>query len=161
MGTFKITRKTQTRSFSALGNTAQDRPVFIDAICDLVGFQNAIKRCHWSSPEMSNHTYLDTLWDETQEFTDTLVESTMGLFGQLIQIDEIKPTWIEVENSQDLINKFNEKMIAFHEEIPDDVYFSGVISLLEDFLQYLNQARYMLSITKDNEDPGIPNSGGM
>lgn len=159
MGKFRISRK--TKSFSSLGNTIEDRGIFISALCDLVGYQNATKRCHWSSPEMSNHEFLDKLWDDIQEFTDTLAESTMGLFGMLLQIDEIKPTWIEIENSQDLINKLNERMIAFHEEIPDDVYFSGVISLLEDWIQKLQQSRYMLSITKDNEEPGTPNSGGM
>ena len=159
MGKFTLARR--TKSFSALGDTEEVRPVFVKAINDLVGFQNGIKRCHWSAGNHALHIQLDTVWDKTADYIDQLVEVSMGLFGRLYGINEILPTWITFENTQDMINKFCEKMVDFHEAIPDNVYFSGIISDLEDFISFLQQQRYMLSIAEDNMAPNVPNSGEM
>lgn len=151
MGTFKLSRK--TKSFSA-----DDKPIFVSALCDLVGYEVKCKNLHLASPSKNIHLYLDELWEKLLDFIDDLAEVYSGINGYLGPND-IKPTNYDYVNAEEFIDSLCQRLDEFHSQVPDGAKWSGLKSNLEDFIAEAYRYRYLFAMSDENGEFGVPQSG--
>lgn len=139
----------RTRSFS--DNTVD----FKEIIGDLVGMQVKCKALHWSSPSKNIHQYLDELYEKLGDYIDELAETVMGIEGMFGPCDIQCPNY-DHQNALEFIESLQDKVEHVIEGISEDVQWSGVKSITEDFLQMVNQYKYLFSMTNESGEFGKP-----
>lgn len=115
----------------------------------LEAFKTNLKSLHFSSPSLSIHkSVTDEFDDELLEFDDNLLENFQGVVNDFIYPDELKATE-DYETAYDfesyLVN-LRGFVISIKRKYNDELLYSGVVNILDDFCQVINRYLYLIRV---------------
>lgn len=123
---------------------------FMYLINRLESYKISCKRLHWNATNRSIHKYLDEFHSILSTFQDQLMESYMGINGQ-VPFD----FFYNVDLNQDVktdpyifIEDVIQSVIAIYNEIDTDIKYVGIKSELETFILKIQQYIYLFSLCK-------------
>lgn len=120
---------------------AQD--TIINFLSCLEGYHQTLKGIHWSTKNHSEHLLVDDIDDSVLGFEDRIAENTMGLFGFRIGVGKLKTLLPQAEVLNSLLNEMKDDVLELKEEIEEDVKNSGLINILDEFLENINKWKYL------------------
>jgi hypothetical protein len=116
----------------------------------LEGYKTRCKNLHWAADNINTHEYLDKFLDEISEFQDAIAEGYLGIRGNLNN-DDIRGIFIKADSAFELARKLRGDLIYFYEVIPDIVFYKGLASEYENFIQVVNKYKYLFSLCDGRE----------
>lgn len=111
----------------------------------LEGYKTRCKSLHWAAPNRGIHKYLDEFLEILQDYQDSLAEGYMGIGGQLSE-DTLVGVVINAYDAQEFILRLRTDVASFYEQIPDVVWYKGIASECEAFIQNINKYKYLFSL---------------
>lgn len=126
-----------------------DIKLFNNAMMRIYLYADLIKIIHLSIDSHWGHELCDESQDKIRKFTDELSEQIYGYYG--------KPKFNDLSLKQDiyyeddlakLFGRIIDILLTIKKDIQDIEKLSGSISLIDDFIGYLNQAIYLASFDK-------------
>lgn len=120
-----------------------------DAVTRLYLYADNTKFIHYSTPKNHMHKLCDEVRDEILKFVDELAESCFGFLGKPSYGDFSIKT--DITTSDDLRNLCDSCMgvvAPIRTECEKDEKLSGVVSIIDDFYQYLGKAKFLCTFDK-------------
>ena len=108
----------------------------------LQGIRTRLKELHYSASNMDIHKLTDEFLEEFDEFDDSLMENSQALWGT-IKVGELNPELPKSENFSELLTDLRGILIAIKKESKDDLMWSGIINIVDDFLSTINRYIYL------------------
>lgn len=124
----------QTNSDSSLTSLIQE----------LEGYKIRIREIHWSTSKHSEHVLTDGILKELDSFEDSIAEQVMGLNGFRVAVAEISNVvFPDASLLKEVLTQLLNTLIKFKTTIEKDPKFSGVISLIDDFMGNISKYLYL------------------
>lgn len=117
--------------------------VTLNYIKFLEGSRIRLMELHWSTENKSEHLLTDELMEEVEAFEDNFAEETMGILGVRIRVGDITPTISDKKTTCDVLNNLIDSTLIMRASYEDDVKYLGIVSLIDDFLHFLNKCKYL------------------
>ena len=124
-----------------------DKKFLLSVIGRIEGYKTRLKELHWSSPSHSIHVVIDDFSSEIAEFEDALAENSMALLG-FIYPGELNPELPGEKEFEALLESVRGLLGAIKKECGEDMMWSGVINLVDDFWTTTNRFVYLSKICK-------------
>lgn len=109
----------------------------------LEGSRIRLRELHWSTENKSEHLLTDELMEEVESFEDGFAEETMGILGVRIQVGDITPNISDKKTTREVLDDLIDSTLIIRASYEDDVRYSGIVSLIDDFLHFLNKGKYL------------------
>lgn len=115
-----------------------------DLIRSLEGHKIRIREIHWSTPKHSEHVLTDDIIKELDSFEDSIAEQVMGLNDFRISVAEISNVvFPDASQLKEVLSSLLNTILKFKTTIEKDPKFSGVISLIDDFVGNISKYLYL------------------
>lgn len=124
-----------------------DDKFLLSMIGKLEGYKTRLKELHWSSPSHSIHVIIDDFSSELAEFEDALAENSMALLD-FIYPGELTPELPKEKEFGEVLESIRGFLGTIKKVCGDDMMWSGVINLVDDFWTTTNKFIYLLKICK-------------
>ena len=115
------------------------------------GFSTRIKELHFSAPSYSVHKIIDEFDGEFKKFEDDLMENSQALWG-FIEPGELSPVLPESMDFESLLEDIRGLLVNIKKESNDNMMWTGIINLVDDFFTTVNKYIYLIKIVKKNQD---------
>lgn len=115
----------------------------LDYIKFLEGSRIRLRELHWSTTNKSEHLLTDSLLEEVEKFEDEFAEEVMGILGVRIKVGDINAEIPDKKSTVDILDNLADSTLVMRASLEDDVRYSGIISLIDDFLHVLNKSKYL------------------
>lgn len=115
----------------------------LDFLCALEGYHQALKMLHWSTTNKAEHLLTDEIDGDILEFEDSLAEATMGCLNIRYGIGDLKTMLPSSKNTTELLSELANDIITLKKEIGDDVKYSGLHNILDDYMSKVNAWNYL------------------
>lgn len=112
------------------------------------GVKIRMRELHWAAEKRAEHVLTDSVLDILTKFEDEFAESCMGIFEERIKVGDIKSVLPEETNVPDLLDAITAETIDLRlifDEIKKEDFrkYSGLLSLIDDFLQEIDKSKYL------------------
>lgn len=120
----------------------------------LEGYKTRVKNIHWAAKLLpynekeSAHVKLDEIFDELGDYQDSIAEVYMGSFHKSLPMGFLKGILPDTNDPLELIEMLRGDLVLFHSQHKDDMMYIGMINSTEDFIQTLDNKRYLTDLTK-------------
>lgn len=133
---------------------------FLDFLSFLEGIKTHCKVMHWGiihinvNSKRGAHIYLDNFLDKISEYEDMIAETSQGILGNYITINNLKGKSVVegvAENPNDLCKWLLKNIYIFYNILEDlGNEFVGIKSETETFIKDIQQYNYLFSLCKNN-----------
>ena len=124
-----------------------DKKFLVSVINKLEGHKTRLKELHWSSPSHSIHVVIDDFSSEIAEFEDAFAENSMALLG-FIGPGELSPILPGEKEFEEDLEAIRGLLGSIKKECGDEMMWSGVVNLVDDFWTTVNKYIYLSKICK-------------
>jgi len=124
-----------------------DKKFIISTINKIEGHKTRLKELHWSSPSHSIHVIVDDFSDELAKFEDDFVENSSALLG-FIYPGELNPELPEETEFEADLESIRGILSGIKSECSEEMMWSGIINLVDDFWTTVNKYIYLAKISK-------------
>ena len=124
-----------------------DSQFFIEVENKVQGIKTRLEELHWSSPSISIHKLIDDFQGDLAEFNDAMIEYITPFFGFLTP-GELNPTLPEEKEFEALLENVRGLLINIKKNVSDQLKFSGLVSLVDDFILTVNKTIYLTKLGK-------------
>ena len=117
----------------------------------LESMKTNLKALHFSADSMSLHKSVTDEFDgELRTFDDDLLENLQGVVNDFIYPDELKAKedYEPAMDFEEFLVNLRGFVISIKRKYMEDLMFSGVVNLLDDFSQVINRYLYLVRICK-------------
>lgn len=122
---------------------------FNKSIMEMYLYADLFKAIHYSTEKHWGHELSDESQDKIREYIDELAEQVYGYYGKPKFSDFTLKHDIYYDDSLPKIyGRIIDILIVIKKDIKDIEKLSGSVSLIDDFIGYLNQATYLASFDK-------------
>lgn len=126
-----------------------DIKFFNASIMKMYLYADLFKAIHYSTEKHWGHELCDDSQDNIRKYIDELAEQVYGYYGKPKFSDFTLSHDIYYDDSLSKIyNHIIDILTSIKKDIKDIDKLSGSISLIDDFIGYLNQANYLASFDK-------------
>lgn len=139
---------------SPQSTTINDGEPILNYLNRLEGYKTRIKNIHWSAKLLpynekeAVHVKLDEVFDELGDYQDSIAEVYMGALHKSLPMGFLKGNLPETNDPLELIEMLRGDLVSFHSQHKDDILYIGMINSTEDFIQTLDNKRYLTDLTK-------------
>ena len=120
---------------------------FIETENKVQGIKTRLEELHWSSPSISVHKLVDEFQGDLGEFNDAMIEYVIPFFG-FIKPGELNPVLPDETEFEEILENIRGLLIGIKKECGDQLKFSGLISLVDDFFLTVNKTIYLVKLAK-------------
>ena len=124
-----------------------DKKFIMPTINKIEGHKTRLKELHWSSPSHSIHVIVDDFSDELAKFEDDFVENSSALLG-FIYPGELNPELPEETEFEADLESIRGILSGIKSECSEEMMWSGIINLVDDFWTTVNKYIYLAKISK-------------
>lgn len=122
---------------------------FNNSIMEMFLYADLLKAIHYSTEKHWGHELCDESQSKIREYIDELAEQVYGYYGKPKFSDFTLKHDIYYEDSlPKLYGRIMDILTTIKKEIKTIEKLSGSVSLIDDFMGYLNQAVYLASFDK-------------
>lgn len=114
------------------------------------GFSTRIKELHFSAKTISIHKIVDEFDSEFKKFEDDLMENSQALWG-FIEVGELSPILPDSMDFESLLEDIRGLLVNIKKEANDNMMWTGIINLVDDFFTTVNKYIYLIKIAKKGE----------
>lgn len=114
----------------------------IEYICGLHGYLIRLKEFHWAANTHSEHVLCDSAIDKFTELEDEIAESSMGLYGKKIGVNDLKPLLPNSETIEPMLKELQKETIDFKKTLKRDEE-SGLANLLDEVIASAQKFIYL------------------
>ena len=114
---------------------------------EMQGIGTRLKELHYSAPSYSIHKLIDDFYNSFSNFEDALMENSQALWG-FIQPGDLNPKLPEAMEFETLLEDIRTMLISIKKEADDNMFWSGIVNLVDDFFTEVNKYIYLIEIAK-------------
>lgn len=122
------------------------KDLFLEILNKLEGYKTKCKNLHWAAEKMNTHKLLDEFLSIISDYQDSVAEEIMGIRGEHLNPNDIKPITDNSEDPYQFIKKLTADILSFRKNIPDKVIYEGMRSECDTFIHNLSKYNYLFSL---------------
>lgn len=113
----------------------------------LEGYHQFLKTDHWSTTNHSHHLLTDEIDGDVLGFEDRIAENVMGFLGERFENGDLKALMPNAKELKSVLDEMLDDVIEFEEEVGDEKGTSGIINILDEFVENINKWKYLETLS--------------
>ena len=115
---------------------------FIEIENKIQGIKTRLEELHWSSPSISIHKLIDEFQESLGEFNDAMIEYVTPFYGFLTP-GTLNPVLPKDKDFGSILENIRGLLAVVKKNCNDEMKYSGLISLIDDFYMTVNKYIYL------------------
>ena len=107
------------------------------------------RELHWAADKLSEHKLLDEIDNEVLGLLDEVAELSMGILHKKFGVGDIKRDYEldAAHTCEGLLGVLEEVILNTKKDLGDDPKYSGIHSVLDDFIGKINKWNYLKTLS--------------
>ena len=116
-------------------------------LSELEGYHQQLKMLHWGADRHAEHILTDDIDGAVLDFEDRIAENVMGFLGEKFSDGDLKALMPNAKDLKGVLNEMEGDVISFGDEIHGEKGGSGIVNILDEFLENINKWKYLETLS--------------